>query len=247
MEGGGEEIVCSDSQTLAIQQSFQNCSHEISTSVYEASLQMESTILLTGKLCKALTDIGTLCVKHLKECFASDDVIQMKRSSLAEMKDFLIRIVNGKVKKDALDDCKAGLDAVDMLEEYDEEDYTLTSSMQPEIIKVGKEDVKEEESSAKEGSENVMEEENAVDSATSEVLSIKEHRSVEEVTTKMEGLDRVKNGEENIEELETVEEKEEEVVRIVRPEKIRGRTASSSDRSHVPLLPLLLLPLLVNL
>ena len=246
MEGGGEEIVCSDSQTLAIQQSFQNCSHEISTSVYEASLQMESTIQLTGKLCKALTDIGTLCVKHLKECFASDDVIQMKRSSLAEMKDFLIRIVNGKVKKDALDDCKAGLDAVDMLEEYDEEDYTLTSSMQPEIIKVGKEDVNEEESSAKAGSENVMEEENAVDSATSEVVSIKEHRSVEKVTTKREGLDKVKNGEENIEELETVEEKE-EVVRIVRPEKIRGRTASSSDRSHLPLLPLLLLPLLVNL
>jgi len=247
VEGGGEEIVCSDSQTLAIQQSFQNCSHEISTSVYEASLQMESTILLTGKLCKALTDIGTLCVKHLKECFARDDVIQMKRSSLAEMKDFLIRIVNGKVKKDALDDCKAGLDAVDMLEEYDEEDYTLTSSMQPEIIKVGKEDVKEEKSSAKNGSENVKEEEDAVDSATSEVVSIKEHRSVEEVTTKREGLDKVKNDEENFEEVETVEEKEEEVVRIVRPEKIRGRTASSSDRSHLPLLPLLLLPLLVNL
>merc|ERR1712156_461548 len=105
---------------------------------YEASLQMESTILLTGKLCKALTDIGTLCVKHLKECFARDDVIQVKR--------------------DALDDCKAGLDAVDMLEEYDEEDYTLTSSTQPEIIKVGKEDVNEEESSAKDNSENEIEE-----------------------------------------------------------------------------------------
>ena len=130
------EILCSDSQLLAIQQSFQNRSHQILVSVYEASLQMENNLprtpentnLLTGKLCKALTDICTLCVKHLKECFARDDLIQIKRSALAELKDFLIRIVNRKVRKDALDDCKAGLDAMDtlQLEEYDEEDLTLT-------------------------------------------------------------------------------------------------------------------------
>ena len=76
----------------------------------------ENTNLLTGKLCKALTDVCTLCVKHLKECFARDDLIQIKRSALAELKDFLIRIVNRKVRKDALDDCKAGLDAMDTLQ-----------------------------------------------------------------------------------------------------------------------------------
>ena len=190
------EILCSDSQLLAIQQSFQNRSHQILVSVYEASLQMENNLprtpentnLLTGKLCKALTDICTLCVKHLKECFARDDLIQIKRSALAELKDFLIRIVNRKVRKDALDDCKAGLDAMDtlQLEEYDEEDLTLTSSIQPEIVQVGKEDFEEKESSEKDESENVMDEENAVDSAASEVVSTKDDRSEKEVTTKME-------------------------------------------------------------
>ena len=102
--------------------------------MYEASLQIESSKLLAGKLCKALTDIGTVCVKHLKECFARDDVIQMKRSSLAEMKEFLIRIVNGKVNKDALDDCKAGLDAVDTLEEYDDDNEEYD---EPQVVLQG--------------------------------------------------------------------------------------------------------------
>ena len=50
--------------------------------------------------------------------------------------------MNRTVRKDALDDCKAGLDAMDtlQLEENDEEDLTLTSSIQPEIVQVGKED-----------------------------------------------------------------------------------------------------------
>ena len=69
---------------------------------------------------------------------------------------------------------------------YDEEDLTLTSSIQPEIVQVGKEDVEEKESSEKDESENVMDEENAVDSAASQVVSIKDDRSEKEVTTKME-------------------------------------------------------------
>ena len=252
MEGGGEEIVCTDLQTLQIQQSFQNCSHEISTAVYEASLQVESSKLLAGKLCKALTDIGTVCVKHLSECFARDDVIQMKRSSLTEMKDFLIRIVNGKVEEDALDNCKAGLDAVDTLEEYDDEEYD-----EPQVVLQGENNQEAgEQISEKEEADNSKkeeEEEDAVDSSTSgsSVGSGKEHRSVgqvgeeEEVTTvKVEEVVGEVKKEDKVEESEKKENmgKEEEVRR---PAKIQDRTGSS-ERLTASLL-LLFIPVFLNL
>jgi len=248
LEGGGEEIVCNDLQTLEIQQSFQNCSHEISTAVYEASLHIESSKLLAAKLCKALTDIGTVCVKHLRECFARDDVIQMKRSSLLEMKDFLIRIVNGKVEEDALDDCKAGLDAVDTLEEYDDEDYD-----EPQVIlqseNGGKNEEAAEQISENEEADSKKEEEgDAVESSTSGSvvgLSGKEHRSVGQVdevtTTKVDQVVGEVKKEDKVEESEEGVGKEEAVRR---PEKIRDRTGSSG---RLTFSMLLLIPVFLNL
>jgi len=256
LEGGGEEIVCNDLQTLQIQQSFQNCSHEISTAVYEASLHIESSKLLAAKLCKALTDIGTVCVKHLRECFARDDVIQMKRSSLLEMKDFLIRIVNGKVEDDALDDCKAGLDAVDTLEEYDDDEYD-----EPQVVLQGESGGNNEEASEeiseKEEADSAKEEDgDAVESSTEGGsvggLSGKEHRSVgqvEEVTTakvdQVVGEVKKENKVEESEEGLGMVEGKEEAVR--RPEKIQDRTGSSERLTASTLLPLLLVPVFLNL
>ena len=203
--------------------------------MYEASLTIESGKLLAGKLCKALTDIGTVCVKHLAECFARDDVIQMKKSSLLEMKDFLIRIVNGKVKEDALDDCKAGLDAVDTLEEYDDEEYD-----EPQIVLQGESGEDEEADSSKKEEEG---------DAVGSVGGGKEHRSVgqvEEVTSKVgEEVGEVKkeNKVEESEEGRLVEGKEEAVRRVKGPENRSG----SSTRITLPTFLLLLIPAFVNL
>ena len=224
--------------------------------MYEASLQIESSKLLAGKLCKALTDIGTVCVKHLGECFARDDVIQMKRSSLAEMKDFLIRIVNGKVKEDALDDCKAGLDAVDTLEEYDDEEYD-----EPQVVLQG------ESGNDEEAAELISENEEADKSKNEEgdaatggnVGGGKEHRSVgqvdevttkvDEVTTKVDEVGEVKkeNKVEESEEARMVEGKEEAVRRVKGPEKIRNRSGSSTRLNVPAILLLLLVPVFLNL
>jgi len=106
------EIVCTDTKTLHITKQLQNCSHEISTRVYENTLELTRPQEITEKLCTALTDIANICIIQLKECFAPEDVKQMKKSSLEEMKEFLIRIVNGKVGRDALDNCRAGLEEV---------------------------------------------------------------------------------------------------------------------------------------
>ena len=54
----------------------------------------------------ALTTIGTVCVKHLNECFAEDDVRQMRKSHLKEIKTFLLRISQEKVTNVAFGDCK---------------------------------------------------------------------------------------------------------------------------------------------
>merc|ERR1711892_331023 len=91
---------------IEFQTKFQTCSHSSATSVYQTIQDLSSVKIISDKLCKALTTIGTVCVKHLNECFAEDDVRQMRKSSLEEMKVFLLRISQGKVSNNALDDCK---------------------------------------------------------------------------------------------------------------------------------------------
>ena len=91
---------------MDIQTKFQTCSHSTATSVYQTIQDITSVKSISDKLCKALTTIGTVCVKHLNECFAEDDVRQMRKGWLADMKTFLLRISQEKVPNNALDDCK---------------------------------------------------------------------------------------------------------------------------------------------
>jgi hypothetical protein len=42
-------------------------------------------------LCTALTNISLSCPHHISECFAPEDVEQMKNLHLQEMKEFLIK------------------------------------------------------------------------------------------------------------------------------------------------------------
>merc|ERR1719320_824109 len=113
-----EEVTCSDEKTREIQTMFQTCSHSTATSVYQTIQEITSVKIISHKLCKALTTIGTVCIKHLYECFAEDDVKQMKR--------FLQRIVQGKLPGSALDNCKAVMieeDSVDtIVYSYDDDD-----------------------------------------------------------------------------------------------------------------------------
>ena len=91
-----EDVTCTDDKTMDIQTKFQTCSHSTATSVYQTIQDITSVKSISDKLCKALTTIGTVCVKHLNECFAEDDVRQMRKSHLEEMKTFLLRISQEK-------------------------------------------------------------------------------------------------------------------------------------------------------
>jgi len=116
-EGDGEDdVLCDDDTTRKVQEKLQTCSHTISTEVYHDIQDLESPKKISQKLCKALSAIGTVCVKDLNQCFATEDLLQMRKSHLEEMKSFLLRISQDKLKKNALDDCKI-LDYTEDVEE----------------------------------------------------------------------------------------------------------------------------------
>merc|ERR1719206_1633613 len=73
-----EDVACSDEKTREIQTMFQTCSHSTATSVYQTIQDITSVKIISHKLCKALTTIGTVCIKHLYQCFAEEDVKQMR-------------------------------------------------------------------------------------------------------------------------------------------------------------------------
>ena len=101
-----EEVLCDDATTTAVLKKLGNCSHEISTGVYTDIQDLTSVDTISSKLCTALSAIGTFCVKDLNQCFATGDLLQMRKSHLEEMKSFLLRISKEKVPTDTLDNCK---------------------------------------------------------------------------------------------------------------------------------------------
>merc|ERR1719233_1731273 len=100
-----EDVTCSDDKTMEVQTKFQTCSHSTATSVYQTIQDITSVKIISHKLCKALTIIGTVCIKHLYQCFAEDDVKQMRKSHLEEMKTFLLRISEEKMTNNVFENC----------------------------------------------------------------------------------------------------------------------------------------------
>jgi len=103
-----EEVgpICSDTKTRQVQQDFQKCSHEEATQLYTASLDMPSgDSTLEQLLCQALKTTLTTCIEKLRECFGGDDVEQMRATTEADQKAFLVRIMDGKVTAEAANRC----------------------------------------------------------------------------------------------------------------------------------------------
>lgn len=96
---------CKESETLKVQNKFQTCSHSMTSQFYETSLDLTNPRIIGQKMCDALITIETKCVPMLRQCFARDDVEQMKRSHMDEMKLFLVRIVKDKVGPIVIDNC----------------------------------------------------------------------------------------------------------------------------------------------
>lgn len=107
----GEESgpLCTDTKTRKVQTEFQQCSHEEATQLYRASLDMTSgDPNLEQMLCQALETTLTTCIEPLTECFGPEDVEQMRASTEADQKKFLVRIMDGKVTEEVANRCVKG-------------------------------------------------------------------------------------------------------------------------------------------
>lgn len=81
---------CTDKQYVEIQTKFQTCSHEISTTVYQSFYEVKEGGEVATLVCEALVNITESCPDLLKECFAPNDVRQMLKMHLKEIKNYLI-------------------------------------------------------------------------------------------------------------------------------------------------------------
>jgi hypothetical protein len=84
---------------------FQQCSYSITTTTYQAVLELTTPPEISRMLCHALANISAICPTLLSTCFAPEDVAQMKSLHLQEMKEFLLRIAKHRVAAGQLDDC----------------------------------------------------------------------------------------------------------------------------------------------
>ena len=85
--------------------------------VYQGIVEMTDPNLdiIAEKMCKSLSKIGTVCVKPLSECYAIDDLKQIRKSYILEAKKYLLSFKQD-MSADALDNCKI-LDYTENLDE----------------------------------------------------------------------------------------------------------------------------------
>jgi hypothetical protein len=84
---------------------FQQCSYRITTTSYQSILELTTQSEIASMLCQVLTNISTSCPALLKECFATEDVEQMKQLHMQEMKEFLLRVAKNRITAKQLEDC----------------------------------------------------------------------------------------------------------------------------------------------
>jgi len=126
-----DEDLCTSAKNDELSHKFQKCSHSTSSAAYQNVMDVSDPTSITETLCKALTTIGTVCVKILKECYNKEDLERTKNDHLKEMKSFLMQIVVGKIKNDSLLNCVI-LKNIDHPVEYEEEvfeDYDKTNDI----------------------------------------------------------------------------------------------------------------------
>ena len=113
-------ISCSEDKTEKAQKEFQECSHSAVTSFYENMENITEKKGITSKLCSTLNTIGSVCISHLSECFAQEDVKQMRKSHMKEIRSFLRRITRDKLNAEDIKECE--------VIEVDEEEKVTTDN-----------------------------------------------------------------------------------------------------------------------
>ena len=113
--------------------------------MYQGIIEMTdpNVDIIAEKMCKSLSKIGTVCVKPLSECYAIDDLKQIRKSYILEAKKYLLSFKRD-MSADALDNCKI-LDYTENLDNMPVSDNMDTDS-----------DKQEEEEEVTESTETTM-------------------------------------------------------------------------------------------
>ena len=97
---------CSQSKIFQSQSEFQNCSHEAVTLVYH-EIHEQSEEAISKKLCKTLAVIANVCPQHLRNCFETYDLLQMRWIHVKQMIKFLKRIFSKRFSNmNFIDNCE---------------------------------------------------------------------------------------------------------------------------------------------
>jgi len=97
------EEKCDDEHTQKVLNNFNSCSHTSATNAYEKISDVENKEIVKKILCDSLNTIRNVCTADLATCLGAEDIEMMNAS--IQMKTFLIRMGNGKVDEQDLDDC----------------------------------------------------------------------------------------------------------------------------------------------
>jgi len=97
---------CSDAETHSHQKEYQDCSRSISANVFNVIQETDDVEMITSSLCESLDEINSTCIRHLIHCSSQADFDRQVEDRLAEMKEFLTKLAEDKIPKDALDKCK---------------------------------------------------------------------------------------------------------------------------------------------
>jgi hypothetical protein len=84
---------------------FHQCSRTVTTLAYQTVLELTTSKEISEMLCQALANISATCPNLLQECFAPEDVDQLKSLHLLEMKDYLVKIARNRVTSKELEGC----------------------------------------------------------------------------------------------------------------------------------------------
>ena len=90
--------------------SFQQCSHSVSSSVYQTVQEMRDPAEITLNLCRALETIATKCTMKLKDCFNNEDLRRTRDQRLLEIKAYFLQTSlarEAKVTQESLTKCSS--------------------------------------------------------------------------------------------------------------------------------------------
>lgn len=147
-----ENDMCTDSETVKVQSTFQKCYHSISISVQEDLQDVTDASVVSDNICQALTKIVDVCVESLIKCFSPGDISSLRSLHLEEMKEYFVENMGYKADNESLNSCPVfeyiispsldyqSYNTSEYYDDYYEEDYSGSNDLDHTLRHLEEED-----------------------------------------------------------------------------------------------------------